>query len=98
MLLTHEAPKDFPFTESGSALVDEVLYQRSPTLHFFGHYHRAYGPAEHIAGVQTRGLAINVPRGPGSSPPQGSLALLRWRGAGDWTVDAIEPWQSLQQP
>lgn len=98
LLVTHEAPKDFPFEHSGSPLVDDVLRRQAPQLHVFGHYHRPYGPREQVPGVQSRGLAINVPRALGQTPPEGSLALLRWRSTSDWSMEPVEPWLLPVEP
>lgn len=79
VLLTHDAPRDAVFVDSGSEAIQTILRLAQPAFHFFGHYHTpgrlaecSYQPTQvnHMHGLEFRGR--------GGTAEEGSVGILRW--------------------
>jgi hypothetical protein len=81
VLLTHDAPRDAVFPDSGSEAISTVLALARPAFAFFGHYHTPgrlaecnFGPTQviHLHGLELRGK--------GGTAEEGSVGVLLWGG------------------
>jgi hypothetical protein len=83
VLLTHEAPRDAIFPDSGSAEIRSIIEIAQPAFAFFGHYHTEGQLAECDFGktqvFHMHGLEF---RGEGHTAEDGSVGVLRWTATG----------------
>jgi hypothetical protein len=79
VLLTHDAPRDLVYPESGSEAISLCIEEAKPSFAFFGHYHpgdrlvsaeRGQSRIFHLHGLEFRG--------PGGTAEAGSVGVLRW--------------------
>ncbi len=90
VLLTHDAPRDLVYPDSGSEAISLCIEEAKPSFAFFGHYHPGdrlvtaqRGPTQiyHLHGLEFRG--------PGGTAEAGSVGVLRW-GAGGGRFDYLD--------
>jgi hypothetical protein len=91
VLLSHDAPRDLVYPDSGSSAVSAIVADAKPAFAFFGHYHPGdrlvtaeVGPTRlfHLHGLEFRG--------PGGTAEPGSVGVLR-RAAGASTFAYLDP-------
>jgi hypothetical protein len=81
VLLTHDAPRDLVYPDSGSEAISLCIEEAKPSFAFFGHYHPGdrlvtteKGPTRifHLHGLELQGA--------GGTAEPGSVGVLRWEG------------------
>jgi hypothetical protein len=87
VLLSHDAPRDAVYAESGNTEIRDVLLAASPVFAFFGHYHDVGRRLRDVGRTEVYHLNGMELHGPGGCADEGSVGVLTWtdgQGAFDY--------------
>ncbi|HEU5380291.1 MAG TPA: metallophosphoesterase [Ktedonobacteraceae bacterium] len=103
IFLTHDAPSDLLYWESGLPLIDDILEQHRPLYHFFGHY-MGYQCLEfcylnHVTSACKLAEPHFNRRDPRRALLPGCMGMLRWSHHERHRFEIVDaPWLSEYRP